>query len=78
MRLDQTARSVFLNWSDLPAAILWYGAETRPVAPDRSNMVTTHNLDRLFGGSCWFQMRCLRKSTAMRTPIGAGALRISI
>jgi N-terminal domain of galactosyltransferase/N-terminal region of glycosyl transferase group 7 len=38
------------SWSDVPASILWYGAETRPIAPGRSNRMVRHNFDILFGG----------------------------
>jgi hypothetical protein len=42
-------------WADYsyvedPTPIVWYGAETRPIAANRSNMITIHNLDLYFGG----------------------------
>jgi hypothetical protein len=39
------------SWSDLPAAIVWYGAEWRPIAPGRSNAKVLHNLDEFFGAA---------------------------
>ncbi len=39
------------SWSDLPSAIVWYGAETRPIAPGRSGSVVNHDLDRFFGAA---------------------------
>jgi N-terminal region of glycosyl transferase group 7/N-terminal domain of galactosyltransferase len=38
------------SWSDVPACIVWYGAEERPIAPGRSNRVVKHNLAEFFGG----------------------------
>lgn len=43
-------------WSDYspvagPTAIVWYGAESRPVAPGRSQARVTHNLDDFYGGA---------------------------
>jgi hypothetical protein len=39
------------SWSDVPAAMVWYGAETRPVAPGESNVILKHDLERFFGGA---------------------------
>jgi hypothetical protein len=38
------------SWVDEPTPILWYGAEQRPIAPGRSNLTITHNLDAYFSG----------------------------
>jgi len=38
------------SWSDVPACIVWYGAEERPIAPGRSNLIMKHNLAGFFGG----------------------------
>ncbi len=38
------------SWIDWPSMILWYGAESRPVAPGRSKVSIAHKLDELFGG----------------------------
>ena len=32
---------------DRPTPIVWYGAEERPIAPGRTNLVAKHNLDTL-------------------------------
>lgn len=42
-------------WADYspverPTAILWYGAETRPIAPGRSNAVITNDLESTYSG----------------------------
>jgi hypothetical protein len=39
------------SWSELPTALVWYGAEARPLAPGRSNLVVQHNLDQFVGGA---------------------------
>jgi hypothetical protein len=36
------------SWSDVPTAIVWHGAERRPVAPGRSQRMLAHNLDEFF------------------------------
>jgi hypothetical protein len=36
---------------DRPTPIVWYGAEERPIAPRRTNLVAKHNLDLFFGGA---------------------------
>ena len=36
---------------DRPTPIVWYGAEERPIAPGRTNLVAKHNLDLFFGGA---------------------------
>lgn len=43
-------------WADYspvtqPTAIVWYGAETRPVAPGRSTKAIHHKLDEFYGGA---------------------------
>jgi glycosyl transferase family 7 (putative galactosyltransferase) len=38
------------SWAEGPTPILWYGAEQRPIAPGRSNLTITHNLDAYFSG----------------------------
>jgi hypothetical protein len=38
------------SWVEAPTPILWYGAEQRPVAPGRSNLMVQHNLDAYFSG----------------------------
>lgn len=38
------------SWVDQPTPILWYGAETRPIAPGRSPARIKINLDKYFGG----------------------------
>jgi hypothetical protein len=38
------------SWVDQPAPILWYGAETRPIAPGRSPARIKVNLEKYFGG----------------------------
>jgi hypothetical protein len=37
------------SWPDKPMPIAWYGADVRPIAPNRSNRVTIANPDRFFG-----------------------------
>ena len=37
--------------ADRPTPIVWYGAEERPIAPSRTNLVAKHNLDLFFGGA---------------------------
>jgi hypothetical protein len=37
--------------ADRPTPIVWYGAEERPIAPGRTNLVAKHNLDLFFGGA---------------------------
>ncbi len=36
---------------DRPTPIVWYGAEERPIAPGRTNLVAKHRLDHFFGGA---------------------------
>jgi hypothetical protein len=38
------------SWSDTPVAIVWYGAESRPVAVSAPEKRVRHNLENLFGG----------------------------
>src|SRR5262249_45809263 len=39
------------QWSDDPACILWYGAESRPIDPSRPERGrTVHNMDKFWGG----------------------------
>jgi len=39
------------SWPDLPMAIVWYGAEVRPIARGLSNQVIGHDLANFFGGA---------------------------
>ena len=38
-------------WADTPTALVWFGAEIRPVAPGRSSRIARHNLDYFYGGA---------------------------
>jgi N-terminal region of glycosyl transferase group 7/N-terminal domain of galactosyltransferase len=38
------------SWSDSPAVIIWYGAESRPIALGRSNKIVRNNLEFGLGG----------------------------
>ncbi len=38
------------TWVDMPTPIIWYGAETRPIAPERSTRFVENNLESFFGG----------------------------
>jgi hypothetical protein len=37
------------SWSDIPTPLVWFGAETRPVAPGQSNYCLRHDLAQFFG-----------------------------
>ncbi|HWE72394.1 MAG TPA: galactosyltransferase-related protein [Stellaceae bacterium] len=39
------------SWAELPMALVWYGAERRPVAPGRSEIHIQHNLEHFVGGA---------------------------
>ena len=39
------------SWSDIPVSIVWYGAESRPVAPGRLATTVRHNLEHFYGGA---------------------------
>lgn len=39
------------SWSDVPACIVWYGAEERPIKPGRSNRCVRHPLESFFGAA---------------------------
>lgn len=38
------------SWSDTPCAIVWFGAERRPISLGNRNWSVTHALDEFFGG----------------------------
>jgi hypothetical protein len=38
-------------WTDVPTPLVWYGAETRPVAPGESGFYLRHDLDQFFGAA---------------------------
>jgi hypothetical protein len=38
------------SWSDVPACIVWYGAEERPIKSGNWNQTVKHDLPALFGG----------------------------
>jgi len=38
------------GWCDVPTRIVWFGAETRPVAPGESNVMLKHDMERFLGG----------------------------
>ncbi len=46
---------------DCPTVIVWYGAETRPIAPGRSKNVVTHNLAKFYGGVVLVDNENIRK-----------------
>lgn len=39
------------SWTDRPTGIVWFGAETRPVAPGRSPVRVGHDMNIFFGGA---------------------------
>lgn len=39
------------TWVDTPTPIVWYGAESRPLFPGRSERATLHDLNLFFGGA---------------------------
>ncbi|WP_448207826.1 galactosyltransferase-related protein [Azospirillum sp. sgz302134] len=49
--VDYLPMNADYSWAEEPTPILWYGAERRPVAPGRSAMTVTTNLDSTMGGA---------------------------
>ena len=39
------------SWTNVPSTLVWYGAEERPIAPMKSNMVVKHDMEQFVGGS---------------------------
>lgn len=39
------------RWADDPTSILWFGAETRPIAPETSDAQIKNDLESTFGGA---------------------------
>jgi hypothetical protein len=39
------------SYAEEPTPILWYGAETRPIAPGKSQLYAIHDPESLFGGA---------------------------
>lgn len=48
--VDYLPEDADYGWADDPTAILWYGAETRPIAPDISDRNIRNDLESTFGG----------------------------
>lgn len=49
--VDYLPEDADYHWADDPTAILWYGAESRPIAPDMSDRTINNDLDSTFGGA---------------------------
>jgi hypothetical protein len=39
------------SWSEIPVAIVWYGAETRPIRLSHRDRGVRHDLDKFYGGA---------------------------
>ena len=39
------------SYADVPTPIVWYGAETRPIAPEKTHRVIIHQMENFFGAA---------------------------
>lgn len=49
--VDYLPEEADYSWADDPTAILWFGAETRPIAPEISDKRIQNDLESTFGGA---------------------------
>jgi hypothetical protein len=59
--VDYLPEDADYRYADDPTAILWHGAEARPIAPDISDRVIRNDLESTFGGALLVPNRIMRR-----------------